>query len=625
MTDSFSIYLPLSKVEEQPDGTLMVWGRATQEVRDSAGEIMDYESSAPLFRRRSQETMDRSDGQNAFPLRAMHQPIAAGKVIEFQFNDEDKAIDICFKIVDENEIKKVREHVYTGLSVGGRYARRWPDNDGRSMRYTADPHEISLVDIPSVPTAKLTLFKIDSMDEMGKGDFEGHPFRSNQYTNGGAANHVDTNALKPGVVEAQVNMAIKPTQVVQTKDVQIAKSDSLSDTAPAWVIEFNESVKALAGLQKAQQEERARQENKLLKISERVGIARRESSPLSAPNEYPQDFAEYGDPANFAFPMDEAHVSGNVARFNKGTGTEVYSLRERHILGRRLASLASRFGASYQYDPQLRKISRKELTPMSDQDLTKIDVGKLVAQLKAARDTAASMIANDPAAVKDAMSMLMGHLDSLDPSSPVGSGTTAPVSDPSTVIKAAAKTDSSPSSTPESTTTTTPESAPTKATPVAKEKKPAESETESTPESTETSTPTTEAYKKDMDAVNKKVDAIADAVNKLADAISKSAVKPAPVQSDDSPIGALNALVNKRADDLGLEETEQKIIKALEEGGPYALIKALKIAGSDDEVGGALAWQTMNNAIRKATYNDLEKGGVVTSKAYPRRLYQAPN
>jgi len=161
MDTQFSIFLPFSKVDTEPDGSLTVWGRATQEVQDSEDETCDYASSAPLFRRRSQMMMDASEGQNLFPLRAMHLPIAAGKVVQMDYLDAEKAIDIAAKVVDPNEIKKVKERVYTGFSVAGKYARRWRDPATGGMKFTADPREISLVDVPSVPTAKLTMYKLE--------------------------------------------------------------------------------------------------------------------------------------------------------------------------------------------------------------------------------------------------------------------------------------------------------------------------------------------------------------------------------------------------------------------------------------------------------------------------------
>src|SRR5258707_307676 len=162
--DQFSIYVPFdfAKTEEQSDGTLKVWGRATQQVKDSQGETFHYESSVPLFRKRIQENSARSDGHNLMPLRAMHQNIAAGPVVGFDFADPEKAIDICAHVVDPLEVQKVKTHTYTGFSVGGKYDRRWREGD--NVFYTGDPREISLVDAPAVPTARYTMFKMDDPD-----------------------------------------------------------------------------------------------------------------------------------------------------------------------------------------------------------------------------------------------------------------------------------------------------------------------------------------------------------------------------------------------------------------------------------------------------------------------------
>ena len=63
------------------------------------------------------------------------------------------------KIVDDDEWRKVQEGVYTGFSQGGRYVKRWPDPDTGLVRYTAEPHEISLVDLPCVPDATFDVVK----------------------------------------------------------------------------------------------------------------------------------------------------------------------------------------------------------------------------------------------------------------------------------------------------------------------------------------------------------------------------------------------------------------------------------------------------------------------------------
>jgi hypothetical protein len=89
----------------------------------------------------------------------MHTPIAAGKLTDIAFDDNAKRITVVAKIVDDDEWRKVQEGVYTGFSQGGRYVKRWADGDSGLTRYTADPHEISLVDLPCVPNATFDVVK----------------------------------------------------------------------------------------------------------------------------------------------------------------------------------------------------------------------------------------------------------------------------------------------------------------------------------------------------------------------------------------------------------------------------------------------------------------------------------
>jgi len=89
----------------------------------------------------------------------MHGPVAAGKLTDIAFDDDAKRITVAAKIVDDDEWRKVQEGVYTGFSQGGRYVKRWPDADTGLTRYTAEPHEISLVDLPCVRDATFEVLK----------------------------------------------------------------------------------------------------------------------------------------------------------------------------------------------------------------------------------------------------------------------------------------------------------------------------------------------------------------------------------------------------------------------------------------------------------------------------------
>ncbi len=153
--------IPITKVDA---AHRLVFGVATAEVADRAGEVCDYASTKPLYEKWSEAIATSTGGRSLGNLRAMHGAVAAGKVTALTFNDEAKQIEICAKVVDDAEWTKVAEGVYTGFSQGGTYARRWTDEAG-ATRYTADPHEISLVDLPCLAQATFEMIKADGSHE----------------------------------------------------------------------------------------------------------------------------------------------------------------------------------------------------------------------------------------------------------------------------------------------------------------------------------------------------------------------------------------------------------------------------------------------------------------------------
>ena len=153
--------IPITKVDA---AHRLVFGVATAEIADRAGEMCDYASTKPLYEKWSEAIATSTGGRSLGNLRAMHGQVAAGKVTALTFNDEAKQIEICAKVVDDAEWTKVAEGVYTGFSQGGTYARRWTDEAG-NKRYTADPHEISLVDLPCLSEARFEMIKADGSHE----------------------------------------------------------------------------------------------------------------------------------------------------------------------------------------------------------------------------------------------------------------------------------------------------------------------------------------------------------------------------------------------------------------------------------------------------------------------------
>ncbi len=153
---SFDLFLPLAKVDLDQR---LVTGVATAETPDRSGEICDYASSKPYFEKWSAEALEASGGKSLGAVRAMHGRVAAGKLTDIAFDDDGKRIVVAAKIVDEDEWRKVCEGVYTGFSQGGRYVKRWPDSETSLVRYTAEPREISLVDLPCLPDATFEVVK----------------------------------------------------------------------------------------------------------------------------------------------------------------------------------------------------------------------------------------------------------------------------------------------------------------------------------------------------------------------------------------------------------------------------------------------------------------------------------
>jgi hypothetical protein len=164
--DDMQVFVPITKIDA---GKRLVYGVVTAEMPDVAGEVCDYASTKPLYQKWSQGFASATAGRSFGNLRAMHGSVAAGKLVDIAFNDAQKRIEICGKVVDDAEWQKVEEGVYTGFSQGGRYLKRWPDPHAPDLtRYTAEPLEISLVDHPCLPEATFTVVKADGSTELRK-------------------------------------------------------------------------------------------------------------------------------------------------------------------------------------------------------------------------------------------------------------------------------------------------------------------------------------------------------------------------------------------------------------------------------------------------------------------------
>lgn len=163
---NLDLFIPLTKVDT---ARRLVYGVVTAETPDRGNEICDYESTKPYYQEWSQGCHKASGGKSLGNLRAMHGKVAAGRLESIHFEDAAKQIEICAKVVDDAEWAKVEAGVYTGFSQGGGYVRRWPDETNAKLtRYTANPSEISLVDLPCLPDAAFTMIKANGLVEQIK-------------------------------------------------------------------------------------------------------------------------------------------------------------------------------------------------------------------------------------------------------------------------------------------------------------------------------------------------------------------------------------------------------------------------------------------------------------------------
>jgi hypothetical protein len=164
-----NIFVPITKVQDNPDGTCDIYGMAALEQVDRSKEILDYATAKPQFEKWRDETLQRSGGKSMGNIRSMHGKIAAGKATAMDFDDVNKTVGIGSHIVDPVEAQKIREGVLCGYSIGGGYLKRWPDpgNPG-VMRYTPELTETSIVDSPCMPGALIQHIKIDGTTELVK-------------------------------------------------------------------------------------------------------------------------------------------------------------------------------------------------------------------------------------------------------------------------------------------------------------------------------------------------------------------------------------------------------------------------------------------------------------------------
>jgi hypothetical protein len=159
------LFCRISKVDEEKR---TVTGIGASEAVDFEGEIFDYDSSKPYVEAWSSAAVARSQGKSYGNIRAMHQPVAAGKLAEpIVFDDAGKLVILTAYISDDAEWKKCFDGTYTGFSICGPIiGDKWADAGSPGLkRYTCAPIEFSVCDLPCNPEASFTAVKMGGVIE----------------------------------------------------------------------------------------------------------------------------------------------------------------------------------------------------------------------------------------------------------------------------------------------------------------------------------------------------------------------------------------------------------------------------------------------------------------------------
>jgi hypothetical protein len=155
-TDMTSTYAAIIKQEKQDDGTLLVYGKATDDSLDIDEQICDatwLEKAMPEWFK---------TGGN---IREQHSSIAAGVAKELDSKPDGYYISAL--VVDAQSVKKVETGVLKGFSIGIRAPRIVRDNKAANGRIIdGQIVEVSLVDRPANPNAKLMLAKFDTAGDL---------------------------------------------------------------------------------------------------------------------------------------------------------------------------------------------------------------------------------------------------------------------------------------------------------------------------------------------------------------------------------------------------------------------------------------------------------------------------
>jgi hypothetical protein len=149
MSDLTTAYFEITKADKNADGTLMVYGKATDSSLDIDQQICD-----PVWLDGAMPEWFKSGGN----IREQHSNIAAGVAKEYEKKADGHYIHAL--VVDPVSVKKVDNGVLKGFSIGIKSPRVVRDEKAANGRIIdGQIVEVSLVDRPANPNCQLVLAK----------------------------------------------------------------------------------------------------------------------------------------------------------------------------------------------------------------------------------------------------------------------------------------------------------------------------------------------------------------------------------------------------------------------------------------------------------------------------------
>jgi hypothetical protein len=149
MSDLTTAYFEITKADKNADGTLMVYGKATDDSLDIDQQICD-----PTWLDSAMPEWFKTGGN----IREQHSNIAAGVAKEYEKKADGHYIHAL--VVDPVSVKKVDNGVLKGFSIGIKSPRVVRDTKAANGRIIdGQIVEVSLVDRPANPNCQLVLAK----------------------------------------------------------------------------------------------------------------------------------------------------------------------------------------------------------------------------------------------------------------------------------------------------------------------------------------------------------------------------------------------------------------------------------------------------------------------------------